>query len=415
MTAAPVSPHPLLAAVTTANRAIESVADIDPAYLTPEQKSAALIALSEHETRVNELKLRVLAASDDLGEAIGARDAGAWLTRTTRIDRRTAHSDVKLAHALDERYVRVAEAMRAGGLNRAQAAVIVHALDKLPDDLDPLALKRAERHLVDLAHHHDPADLRILGEHLLEVIAPDIADEADARALEREEQRARVKYSLRGRSRGDGTTSGSFVLPDPTYIRLLTYLDALAAPRKQRLSEDTERAPLHRRRGWALATLLERLDPAKLPDHGGHATTVIITIDHDQLTKRLGTATMSGSFDGDLRLSATETRRLACDAKIIPAVLGGKGEILDLGRARRLYSPAQHKAMRLRDKHCRAEGCRMPAAMCEAHHLKPWSQGGKTNLADGILLCSHHHHVAHDSRMTHERLPNGDYRFHRRT
>jgi hypothetical protein len=69
----------------------------------------------------------------------------------------------------------------------------------------------------------------------------------------------------------------------------------------------------------------------------------------------------------------------------------------------------------LRDKGCRAEGCAMPAAMCEAHHLQPWSQGGRTDLADGVLLCSHHHHVIHDPRYATTRLPNGDYRFHRRT
>jgi hypothetical protein len=57
----------------------------------------------------------------------------------------------------------------------------------------------------------------------------------------------------------------------------------------------------------------------------------------------------------------------------------------------------------------------MPAAMCEAHHLIPWPRGGKTNLADGVLFCSHHHHRAHDTRYLTTKLPNGDYRFHRRT
>ncbi|HYG92222.1 MAG TPA: HNH endonuclease signature motif containing protein, partial [Nocardioides sp.] len=63
---------------------------------------------------------------------------------------------------------------------------------------------------------------------------------------------------------------------------------------------------------------------------------------------------------------------------------------------------------------CRAEGCTIPATWCEAHHLHPWSQGGPTDLANGVLLCSYHHHRAHDHRYTTDRLPNGDYRFHRR-
>ncbi|MCL2796411.1 MAG: HNH endonuclease, partial [Microbacteriaceae bacterium] len=68
----------------------------------------------------------------------------------------------------------------------------------------------------------------------------------------------------------------------------------------------------------------------------------------------------------------------------------------------------------IRDRHCRAEDCSTPAAWCEAHHLKPWSQGGNTDLADGILLCNHHHHRAHDARYETQRLASGDLRFHRR-
>jgi hypothetical protein len=96
-------------------------------------------------------------------------------------------------------------------------------------------------------------------------------------------------------------------------------------------------------------------------------------------------------------------------------VLGGRSEPLDLGRSRRLFSPAQRKALRLCDKECRAEGCTVPAAWTDAHHLDPWSKGGRTDLADGILLCGHHHRLAHDPAYDHTRLANGDYRFHRRT
>ena len=98
-------------------------------------------------------------------------------------------------------------------------------------------------------------------------------------------------------------------------------------------------------------------------------------------------------------ITAAEARRLACTAGILPVVLGGAGEILDLGRTRRLFSPAQRKAMAIRDRDCRAEGCDIPAAWCEAHHAnEPWAKGGRTDLADGNLLCSFHHHRAHDPR-----------------
>jgi hypothetical protein len=96
-------------------------------------------------------------------------------------------------------------------------------------------------------------------------------------------------------------------------------------------------------------------------------------------------------------------------------VLGGKGEILDAGRSRRLHPPHLRKLLRLRDRRCRAEDCTVPAAWCEAHHQKPWSESGRTNLDDAVLYCSWHHHRAHDPRLTTEKLPNGDIRFHRRT
>ena len=97
-------------------------------------------------------------------------------------------------------------------------------------------------------------------------------------------------------------------------------------------------------------------------------------------------------------------------------VIDGPSEVLDLGRTRRLFSPAQRKAMAIRDRHCRAEGCDIPAAWCEAHHANnPWSRGGRTDLADGLLLCSFHHHRAHDPTYDQRHLPTGALRFTRRT
>ena len=122
------------------------------------------------------------------------------------------------------------------------------------------------------------------------------------------------------------------------------------------------------------------------------------------------------AFVDDVPISAAAVRRLACTANIIPAVLGGKSEILDLGRSRRLFSRAQRKALRLKHKRCRARGCRVKAAWTEAHHLRrPWSQGGSTDLDDGTLLCCFHHHRAHDPRYETQVDADGDVTFHRRT
>src|SRR5262249_42715874 len=145
---------------------------------------------------------------------------------------------------------------------------------------------------------------------------------------------------------------------------------------------------------------------------GGTTTSVMVMVSLDTLRTGLGVADTS---TGD-RLTAGQTRRLACQAGILQVVLGAKGEILDLGRTRRLFSSAQRKAMAIRARACTPDGCSSPAAWCEAHHHKqPWSQGGKTDLTDGKLLCPFHHHRAHDPGWQTHHHPNGTTTFHRRT
>ncbi len=176
-------------------------------------------------------------------------------------------------------------------------------------------------------------------------------------------------------------------------------------------TSDGEPTPYDVRLGQAFCSLLEHLDPGRLPIHGGDATSVVVTIDIDALRTGLGLATTS---TGEV-ITASEARRLACTAGILPAVLDGNTRVLDLGRTQRLFTPAQRKALAIRDRHCRTDGCDIPAAWCEAHHETPWSQGGTTDLDNALLLCSFHHHRAHDPTYEHTKLPNGDHRYHRRT
>ena len=129
-----------------------------------------------------------------------------------------------------------------------------------------------------------------------------------------------------------------------------------------------------------------------MPLHGGSATSIVVLIDEDKLRAGVGVATTTSGQT----LSLGQVRRLACSAAILPAVLGGRSEVLDVGRRRRLYTYAQRVALAVRDRGCRAVGCDLPAGMCEAHHLDDWALGGRTDLARGILLCSFHHHLVHD-------------------
>ncbi|HSJ20509.1 MAG TPA: DUF222 domain-containing protein [Nocardioidaceae bacterium] len=164
------------------------------------------------------------------------------------------------------------------------------------------------------------------------------------------------------------------------------------------------------RLGRALMELLERLPADLLPATGGVGATVVVTVTLEQLTSGLGTATL----DTGTEISYAQLRRLACEAGIIPAVLDGEGQPLDLGREQRLFSRSQRVAMNLRDQGCRAEGCDRPSAWTVAHHLTEWCKGGRTDIADGVMVCDYHHHLIHATKWNCTLRPDGDIRFRRR-
>ena len=111
-----------------------------------------------------------------------------------------------------------------------------------------------------------------------------------------------------------------------------------------------------------------------------------------------GTGTGNFAFTGPV--AAAILRKIACDADIIPALLGTRGEILDLGRKTRLFTPAQRTALTARDQGCAFPDCTIPAPWCEAHHITYWSRNGPTTTSNGVLLCSHHHHLVHKETWT---------------
>ena len=141
---------------------------------------------------------------------------------------------------------------------------------------------------------------------------------------------------------------------------------------------------------------------------------MVVTLTLDQLLARLEAAGVC-TLDTGGRISASEARRLACAAGLVPLVLGGKSQVLDVGRRRRFHTQAMRLAMAVRDRGCTAAGCQKPPAMCHAHHDHPWSTGGPTDVDTGRLLCGHHHRRIHDPHYHHQHLPDGTITFHRRT
>jgi len=413
--------HPMLRTAGLIHAALDDIAEVEATYMDAAEKERAVLELARAERRLCEARLRLLAACDDVAGLHGARDVATWFAHTTRAELATARAEVDLAQALDRDRPRLRRGLAAGAVSLEQARVITRSLDELPAQLGRDVVDSAETLLVGYAGEFRPSALRRIGRHILDVAAPEVAEAEEAKRLQREEQAAREKASLRFRPRGDGTTAFSGLLPDADATRWRAYLEAYTSPRHpggpgNGEPGEADRIPPHRKLAHAFTALLEHLDPARLPAHGGDATTVMVTVTYEQLLTDLATAGLvDADLDAGANLSAEQARRLACTARILPVVLGGQGEVLDVGRARRVFSTAIRKALKLRDRRCRTEGCTVPADWCEAHHLVPWSRGGPTSLDNGICLCSFHHHRIHDPRYSHERLPNGDVRFHRRT
>ncbi len=398
--------HPVLTCTSAIEAALKDVADVDPTFMRTEDKKAALLGLSRLVGQLDELRGRVLNAAEDVAAESASRDAAAWLAHHARLDRVEARGSLRLARACAT-WDGVGRAMREGEVNRGQADAITRALDALPSTVGDDVRRRAEERLLTEAAQFGPRALRVLGRRVLDVVSPDAGEEHERRLLEREEAHAARTTYLTTRGNGDGTTEIRARVSDPLAHRLLTYLEAFTSPR---VAGD-DRRPYQQRLGTAFGAFLEAVDPARLPLHGGNATTVLVTIDLEALRNGLGTALI-----GDQPVTASQARRLACTAKLIPAVLGGDSQPLDIGRADRFYKPWQRKAMALKQPTCRADGCDIPAVWCEAHHGGvPWGQGGGTDLADGILLCPFHHHRAHDHHYDLRRRPDGQVTFHRRT
>ncbi|MCV9996060.1 HNH endonuclease [Paeniglutamicibacter sp. ZC-3] len=146
-----------------------------------------------------------------------------------------------------------------------------------------------------------------------------------------------------------------------------------------------------------IAAISGTLNGTGVPESGGLRVKVGVLIGYRAL---LGQCEDAGITDHGRPISAASIRRLACNGDILPAVLGTEGEILDLGREARSFSPAQRKALAIRDRGCVVPGCHRPAATTEAHHVKPWQEGGPTSVDNGCLTCAFHHLQVHSGLIT---------------
>ena len=124
---------------------------------------------------------------------------------------------------------------------------------------------------------------------------------------------------------------------------------------------------------------------------------LLVLIDLDTLRHGLHDNGVCETYDGQ-PLPPAVVRRLACEANIIPIVLDGDSSVVDVGRAKRLASADQRRALRAIHRTCAAPDCPVRFGDCDIHHLTEWRHGGLTNLENLIPLCSKHHHLIHEGR-----------------
>ena len=380
-----------------------------------------LVELDRAVRRLEAVKLSVVAAADAARVAArtGLADTSSWLAQRTHTGTARAASDVKLAAALHDPQTPsrpTSRALNDGVLSAEHARVILKATAQLPTGLAPEQVTAVEQDLVGKAQRLAPDQLRRVARRALAAVEPDrvAVDAHEDRLLREEEQAALDKTRLTLHDNCDGTTSGHFTVPTMAAAILTRAIHSITSPRRARLGASVAQAgnPTQRQdhahaAGLALVELLEHLPTDRL--HGKVAATVVVTIDQTRLQDAVGAA----GLDTGESLSASQLRRLACGAGILPAVLGGQSLPLDLGRTSRLFTETQRVALATRHSTCAADGCQRPYSWCELHHQQPWSHGGTTNLADAIPLCGFHHRRIHDPAYRHRTGPGG-ITFHQR-
>ncbi|SFC74414.1 protein of unknown function [Nocardioides terrae] len=386
--------------------------------LTPEELAECVEEAYAAGARIASLALGLVAEADrvDLPADGAAPNMVAWLREHVLLAPAEARRHVRLAGALQEHPL-TAGALAAGSFPVASAAVIVRALDGLPDELDAMKAADAEEFLAGEAHVHDTAALRRLAEHLDEVINPEGADARLAEQLARaEEKAARETFlSLRHDEAGQ-VTDGVFRVPLMQGFALQRMLESLTNPGRpdpiplNDAATGVRLAP-EERRGRAFCELLERLPTKKLPKLGGSDPAVVVTMDLASLMGGLKAA----HLDTGLAISAGLARRLAARAGVIPVVLGSDSEVLDMGRRCRFQKPRQRLALVVQQGGtCAVQGCARSAVGSDGAHLTAWSEGGPTDLVNSALLCSRHHTLADHPDYQVTRLRPGRIEIHRR-
>jgi Domain of unknown function (DUF222) len=406
----PFGPRPVLSSARAAAAALTGAEPSRLWALSGEEVSEALGQLEVIRAAAERLQLAVLSEASQRG--LGAEDgwgpidwARRWAPGMTEQHAATLYTVAKAG--TDHRLAGVTDAVASGNVSVAKAAQLCRFHGEVKGIADPQELAAMTRDLLEGARGTDGLTERQLAlaiRHAERFLKPD-------KDLVNEERAHRAHRALYKSAGPAGMTTYRILLDAEGAASLDAAIDPLARPHTRACTEDgcgcrqrngdtLQEGPDLRtpatRRADALLMVIGRgvASPGEAPKTS--KSQLVVTMSLESLTDGIR---RSGLTLGEELLSATTVRRLACDADIVPVVLGTKGETLDVGRSKRLVPPAIRLAAWLRDRHCTFPGCTIPAQWCDAHHGIPWWSGGGTSLLNTATLCPRHHTLVHDSDL----------------
>lgn len=323
------------------------------------------------------------AITELLARASGDKDGVAEVCADLRVSmglsRREALRLIERARVLRRENVRQAAYEQL--LSPEHLAAIDKTLNEAPaNDRD-----RIEDTMLAEAPNVDSAGLALIGRRILNLLDQDGKPPNDPDLAE---PRREFHYT----ARTDGTVAFRGHVDAETGAVLAGLISPLAKPTSAQDQRD-----ITQRQGDAFADIVQlAAGKPNTPTEAGERPHVGITISLETLTTQIGAARLeAGGY-----IDAASARRIACDCKVFPMVLGAQSDILDFGRLTRTIRHRLRRALIHRDQGCAFPGCQRHPRQCAAHHVVHWADGGPTSLDNTVLLCGHHHRLIHHSEWT---------------
>lgn len=366
----------------------------DRLVLSPEMLLCDLETIFESVTALQAVAVRKLRAAWDLGATsqVAGRGVKAWLHEDLLVSKGEAGRLLKLTHQLPEHTLTEA-AFDTADISTAHAVAITAALRTLPAELR----ETVEPHLVERARFYPPEEIAGFCDELLERLGIDKASD-----IARERRQGQRGFDLRDTLHGSKAVTGTLT---PEVAEELAQALKLAGGASGWAEEDP-RCPSQRRHDALGVIAAHYLASNGVPSFNGAPRTVIITMDLETLENQLRDAWLT--LPSGATIDAGTARRLCCDANLVPMVLGGASEVLDIGEAGSEFTVAIRRAAYERDGgRCAFPDCRNPLA--QLHHMIFRRHGGPGTLENCAWLCGYHHWLVHQGNWTLQRQPDNSY------